>query len=80
MPVSNGGDLLLSNDFVRYCLEMFSVPPKAGDSNSRTFLHKYLNIIDPLKETNNLGRSVSKGKMSPKLYSLSSLTLQHNCS
>ncbi|PHT72646.1 hypothetical protein T459_23431 [Capsicum annuum] len=61
MPVSNGGDLLLSNDFVRYCLEMFSVPPKAGDSNSRTFLHKYLNIIDPLKETNNLGRSVSKG-------------------
>ncbi|KAF5953556.1 hypothetical protein HYC85_006412 [Camellia sinensis] len=31
------------------------------DINSRTFCQKHLNIIDPLKENNNLGRSVSKG-------------------
>ncbi|XP_009763963.1 uncharacterized protein LOC107798277 [Nicotiana tabacum] len=61
MPETDGGDLLLSNDFVRYCLDMFSVPSKGGDSNSRTFLRKHLNIIDPLKENNNLGRSVSQG-------------------
>ncbi|XP_055812753.1 uncharacterized protein LOC129882479 isoform X2 [Solanum dulcamara] len=61
MPENDGGDLLLSNDFVRYCLEKFSVPSKGGDLNSRTILQKYLNIIDPLKENNNLGRSVSKG-------------------
>lgn len=64
MPETDGGDLLLSNDFVRYCLDMFSVPSKGGDSNSRTFLRKHLNIIDPLKENNNLGRSVSQGKRS----------------
>lgn len=61
MPENDGGDLLLSNDFIRYCLEMFSVPSKGGDLYSRTILQKHLNIIDPLKENNNLGRSVSKG-------------------
>ncbi|KAK4342621.1 hypothetical protein RND71_038437 [Anisodus tanguticus] len=61
MPENDGGDLLLSNDFVRYCLDMFSVPSKGGDLNSRTLMPKYLNIIDPLKENNNLGRSVSQG-------------------
>lgn len=61
IPENDGGDLLLSNDFVRDCLAMFSVPSKGGELNSRTFLQKYLNIIDPLKENNNLGRSVSKG-------------------
>ncbi|CAN4115754.1 unnamed protein product [Withania somnifera] len=61
MPENDGGDLLLSNDFIRYCLEMFSVPSKGGYLNSRTILQKHLNIIDPLKENNNLGRSVSKG-------------------
>ncbi|MCD9640701.1 hypothetical protein HAX54_026175 [Datura stramonium] len=61
IPENDGGDLLLSNDFVRYCLDTFSVPSKGGELNSRTFLQKYLNIIDPLKENNNLGRSVSKG-------------------
>lgn len=78
MPETDGGDLLLSNDFVRYCLDMFSVPSKGGDSNSRTFLRKHLNIIDPLKENNNLGRSVSQGKRSLEHNSLSSLFLQYN--
>uniref|UniRef100_A0A5B6Z1Q5 Polymerase nucleotidyl transferase domain-containing protein n=1 Tax=Davidia involucrata TaxID=16924 RepID=A0A5B6Z1Q5_DAVIN len=60
-PENGGSDLLLSNDFIRYCVDMFSVPSRGVDLNSRTFPQKHLNIVDPLKENNNLGRSVSKG-------------------
>jgi hypothetical protein len=60
-PENGGGDLLLTPDFLRYCVDQFSVPSKGNDSNSRTFQPKHLNIVDPLKENNNLGRSVSKG-------------------
>ena len=40
---------------------MFSVPFRGLETNSRTFPLKHLNIIDPLRENNNLGRSVNKG-------------------
>ncbi|XP_027071294.2 uncharacterized protein [Coffea arabica] len=60
-PENGGCDLLLSSDFLRYCTEMFSVPSRGADSNLRVFQPKHLNIVDPLKENNNLGRSVSKG-------------------
>ncbi|GMP86103.1 hypothetical protein CsSME_00039018 [Camellia sinensis var. sinensis] len=60
-PENGGSDLLLSNDFLRCCADKFSVPSRGVDINSRTFPQKHLNIIDPLKENNNLGRSVSKG-------------------
>lgn len=59
IPEDSGKDLLLTNDFLNSCLSMFSVP---RDKNSRGFISKHLNILDPLKEDNNLGRSVSKGK------------------
>lgn len=52
---------LLSSDFLRECTEMFSIPSRALGVHARTFLAKNLNIVDPLKESNNLGRSVSKG-------------------
>ncbi|XP_059462586.1 uncharacterized protein LOC132191531 isoform X2 [Corylus avellana] len=61
IPENDGVDLLLSNDFLKGCLEMFSVPSRGYETNSRTFPPKHLNIVDPLKENNNLGRSVSKG-------------------
>ncbi|GMJ08537.1 hypothetical protein like AT3G51620 [Hibiscus trionum] len=60
-PENGGGDLLLSDDFLKECVEMFSVPPRGFETNSRTFPQKHLNIVDPLRENNNLGRSVSKG-------------------
>ncbi|GAV77176.1 hypothetical protein CFOL_v3_20648 [Cephalotus follicularis] len=60
-PENSGGNLLLSNDFLRDCVELFSVPLKGFETNSRSFPPKHLNIVDPLKENNNLGRSVSKG-------------------
>ncbi|OMO94523.1 hypothetical protein CCACVL1_05943, partial [Corchorus capsularis] len=60
-PDNGGGDLLLSNEFLKECVEMFSVPSRGFETNSRTFPQKHLNIVDPLRENNNLGRSVSKG-------------------
>ncbi|KAJ4704269.1 PAP/OAS1 substrate-binding domain superfamily [Melia azedarach] len=60
-PENGGGDLLLSSEFLKDCAEQFSVPSRGFETNSRTFPPKHLNIVDPLKENNNLGRSVSKG-------------------
>ncbi|XP_075502388.1 uncharacterized protein LOC142540263 [Primulina tabacum] len=50
------GDLMLTSDFLSSSTKAFSIP----STNSRGFQQKHLNIIDPLKETNNLGRSVNK--------------------
>lgn len=61
MPEDSDRDLLLSNDFLSSCTGLFSFPPRGSDKNSRGFQQKHLNIVDPLKEINNLGRSVSKG-------------------
>lgn len=61
MPDYISNELLLSEEFLRNSAEMFSVPSRGLESDTRPFQQKYLNIIDPLKENNNLGRSVSKG-------------------
>lgn len=63
-PENGGGDLLLSNEFLRDSMGMFAVPFRASETISRTFPQKHLNIVDPLRENNNLGRSVSKGSCS----------------
>ncbi|KAK1286619.1 hypothetical protein QJS10_CPB20g00131 [Acorus calamus] len=57
VPENDGSELLLSKDFLNLCVRLFSVPTIEGAK----FPPKNLNIVDPLKETNNLGRSVSKG-------------------
>ncbi|KAM1653394.1 hypothetical protein ACFX15_005608 [Malus domestica] len=59
-PENGRDDLLLSEEFIRNCVEMFSVPSKGHETNLRAFPLKHLNIIDPLKQNNNLGRSVSR--------------------
>ncbi|KAM5583002.1 hypothetical protein ABKV19_003084 [Rosa sericea] len=61
VPDNGGDDVLLSEEFIRNCVDMFSVPSKGCETNLRVFSLKYLNIIDPLKENNNLGRSVNRG-------------------
>ncbi|CAL5386301.1 unnamed protein product [Camellia sinensis] len=61
MPANVGDNLMLSAEFLRNCMDMFSVPSRNLDTNSRAFPQKHLNIIDPLKENNNLGRSIHKG-------------------
>ncbi|RID79331.1 hypothetical protein BRARA_A02077 [Brassica rapa] len=60
-PENGGKDLLLTSEFLKECLELYSVPSRGFETNPRVFPVRHLNIIDPLKENNNLGRSVSKG-------------------
>ncbi|KAG8371568.1 hypothetical protein BUALT_Bualt13G0101500 [Buddleja alternifolia] len=60
-PESGWNNLMLSEEFLEKCTEMFSVPSREHEANRRAFQTKHLNIIDPLKENNNLGRSVHKG-------------------
>ncbi|KAI8523462.1 hypothetical protein RHMOL_Rhmol13G0075700 [Rhododendron molle] len=61
MPADVGDNLMLSEEFLSNCIDMFSVPSWGLETNVRAFPQKFLNIIDPLKENNNLGRSVSRG-------------------
>ena len=42
-------------------MEMYSISSGRSEPSLRGFTLKHLNIIDPLKENNNLGRSVSRG-------------------
>ncbi|KAJ9167467.1 hypothetical protein P3X46_022118 [Hevea brasiliensis] len=60
-PPENGKDeLLLSDEFLRKCVDMFSIPSRSPEINSRPFPLKHLNVVDSLKENNNLGRSVNR--------------------
>lgn len=59
--LEHSGELLLGKDFLKDCVEQFSIPSNGFGANARTFVSKHLNIVDPLRENNNLGRSVSKG-------------------
>lgn len=68
LPENVGGGLLLTEDFYRHCLEAFSVPIKGVGMQTGTFAKKHLNIVDPLKEFNNLGRSVSEGRIHSFFY------------
>ncbi|PWA71467.1 polymerase, nucleotidyl transferase domain-containing protein [Artemisia annua] len=52
----NSHDLMLQGDFLRYCFDVVYVPKSGGSG----FPVKHFNIIDPLKNDNNLGRSVSE--------------------
>ncbi|CAN1297604.1 hypothetical protein LINPERPRIM_LOCUS23529 [Linum perenne] len=58
---AQAGSLLLMPDFLRYCKETYAVPVKALDRGMQQFTVKSINIVDPLKENNNLGRSVHRG-------------------
>ncbi|CAH2063978.1 unnamed protein product [Thlaspi arvense] len=57
----NGHELLLDEKFVRDCVELYSAPSKAVEANGPEFPIRPFNIVDPLKHSNNLGRSVTKG-------------------
>lgn len=58
---NDGDELLLSPEFLKKCREIYSVPITALENTGHEFAIKHLNIVDPLKDNNNLGRSVSKG-------------------
>ncbi|KAL6563546.1 hypothetical protein OROGR_002505 [Orobanche gracilis] len=61
IPEDGCNSVLLNEQFLEKCLELFSVPSRGFEANPKAFQAKHLNIIDPLKENNNLGRSVHRG-------------------
>ncbi|GMI72465.1 hypothetical protein like AT3G56320 [Hibiscus trionum] len=60
-PETDGDGYLLSRDFLSYSRETYSMSMQSLDIGANVFPIKYMNIVDPLKANNNLGRSVSKG-------------------
>ncbi|KAF8102043.1 hypothetical protein N665_0201s0333 [Sinapis alba] len=57
----NGHELLLDEKFLSDCIELYSAPTKTVETNGLEFPIRHLNIVDPLKHSNNLGKSVTKG-------------------
>ncbi|CAM0873084.1 unnamed protein product [Alopecurus aequalis] len=53
-------DFLFDKEFLENSVEKAYLPPRNFDACCTKFRLKYLNIIDPLKECNNLGRSVNR--------------------
>ncbi|KAF9670935.1 hypothetical protein SADUNF_Sadunf13G0120900 [Salix dunnii] len=60
-PENVRAELLLSGEFLKDCVDRFYVPSRKPEMDTRPFPQKHLNIVDPLKENNNLGRSVNRG-------------------
>ncbi|XP_039060932.1 uncharacterized protein LOC120205057 [Hibiscus syriacus] len=60
-PETDGDEFLLSRDFLRYCRESYCASLQFPEVGDNAFPVKNMNIVDPLKVHNNLGRSVSKG-------------------
>ncbi|KAI7727104.1 LOW QUALITY PROTEIN: hypothetical protein M8C21_013240 [Ambrosia artemisiifolia] len=60
-PRKDSGELLLSKGFLDACSTVYAVFPGGLDTQGQTFVSKHFNVIDPLRVSNNLGRSVSKG-------------------
>ncbi|XP_024016664.1 uncharacterized protein LOC18026715 [Eutrema salsugineum] len=56
-------EVFLNETFLRECMELYSVPTKTVEANGQHFPVKHLNIVDPLKHSNNLGRSVTQGNL-----------------
>nr|CAB3484551.1 unnamed protein product [Digitaria exilis] len=59
-PTTGHDELLLDQEFLQGFLDRL-VFPNESDGCDAQFRQKFLNIVDPLKGNNNLGRSVSKG-------------------
>ncbi|XP_019430253.1 PREDICTED: uncharacterized protein LOC109337684 [Lupinus angustifolius] len=54
---------LLSKEFLRSYRDMSFVQATVSGTKTNQFTTKFMNILDPLKSTNNLGRSVSIGNL-----------------
>ncbi|CAL0327477.1 unnamed protein product [Lupinus luteus] len=56
-PVNDCGELLLGRDILIALKALYGVTRRTQEP----FVSKHLNIVDPLCENNNLGRSISMG-------------------
>ncbi|KAK2444259.1 PAP/OAS1 substrate-binding domain superfamily [Trifolium repens] len=53
-------DYLLTEYFLGACMFLYGNMPRSQENQERQFVSKHINIIDPLRLDNNLGRSISK--------------------
>lgn len=60
-PRKDVGELRAGERFLKACSRVYAVNPVAQEIQGQPFVSKHFNVIDPLRENNNLGRSVSKG-------------------
>ncbi|CAI9277504.1 unnamed protein product [Lactuca saligna] len=60
-PRKDSGELLLNKVFLDACSSLYAVFPGGQNNQGQTFVSKHFNVIDPLRVSNNLGCSVSKG-------------------
>ncbi|KAJ3673135.1 hypothetical protein LUZ60_006509 [Juncus effusus] len=58
-PRRDDEELLLNKPFLEWCTQNYAVSP--GGQDGQIFSSKFFNVIDPLRTSNNLGRSVGKG-------------------
>ncbi|CAL5079919.1 unnamed protein product [Urochloa decumbens] len=59
-PDTNDEGFLLREEFLKEWAEAFTVTFRNCEKNPQVFSRKFLNIVDPLNQSNNLGRSVRK--------------------
>lgn len=61
-PQKDRSDLLFSQDFLFKCTQVYGVSlVGVQDFQGRNFISKNMNVVDPLRVDNNLGRSVNRG-------------------
>lgn len=60
-PRKDCQDLLLSAMFLTSCSSCYGIKPSSQENQEQAFVSKHMNIIDPLRANNNLGRSINKG-------------------
>ncbi|MCO5587937.1 hypothetical protein L7F22_041890 [Adiantum nelumboides] len=61
-PIKDANDLLFSSDFLSTCSHVYGVSAiGVHDLQGRNFSSKNMNVVDPLRFDNNLGRSVNRG-------------------
>ncbi|PKU70993.1 hypothetical protein MA16_Dca025809 [Dendrobium catenatum] len=67
LPRNDGGKLLFDEAFLEACSTIYAVSLGGQENQGRRFASKHFNVIDPLRTSNNLGRSVNKGNMLLKI-------------
>lgn len=65
-PRKNCQQLLLSKKFLNACESCYGIIPTSQELREKPFVSKYINIVDPLRANNNLGRSITKGNLTSK--------------
>lgn len=66
VPKNNESEFLFSKDFLKSM--RFLSSSYVGENNSSAFMQKYLNIMDPIRENNNLGRCITQGFDYPSFF------------